>query len=246
MSSWFVWFPQPRGNGLCWWLIGALLSVAAALPAQAQTISIASGNKQTGVVGTTLANSLVVKVKGRAGGPLAGVMITFAVTAGGGTVSPLSAVTNSSGTASTNLTLGTIAGTNTVTATAASIGSVTFSETAIGGTPAKLALAPANATTRTGVAVSYKATIQDIYGNTSTTATNAVTFSVSGVVQPAASLVLSCRILTWLLAALAALRLTTPIAPGSALTAAMMAASSAGALASARMPSPTIVLSNTI
>jgi hypothetical protein len=75
--------------------------------------------------------------------------------------------------ASTNLTLGTITGTNTVTATAANIGSVTFSELAIAGAPAKLVLAPATATTQTGVAVTYKATIQDIYGNTATTATNA-------------------------------------------------------------------------
>jgi len=181
MSSAFSWFSRHRANWLRASLLGALLVVAAVLPAQAQTISIASGNKQTGPVATTLANPLVVKVKGRTGGALAGVTVIFGVTAGGGSVSALSAVTNSSGMASTNLTLGTITGTNTVTATAANIGSVTFSETAIAGAPAKLVLAPATATTQTGVAVTYKATIQDIYGNTATTATNAVNFSVSGV-----------------------------------------------------------------
>src|SRR5262249_26287338 len=49
------------------------------------------------------------------------------------------------------------------------------------GAPAKLALAPASASTQANAPVSYSATIQDANGNTVTNATNAVTFSASGV-----------------------------------------------------------------
>jgi len=49
------------------------------------------------------------------------------------------------------------------------------------GAPAKLALTPASASTQPNSAVTYTATIQDANGNTVTNATNAVTFSVSGV-----------------------------------------------------------------
>jgi hypothetical protein len=49
------------------------------------------------------------------------------------------------------------------------------------GAPAKLALAPASASTQTGVAQPYNATIQDANGNTVTSATNPVSFAVTGV-----------------------------------------------------------------
>ena len=49
------------------------------------------------------------------------------------------------------------------------------------GVPAKLALAPATSNTQTGVPVSYTATIQDANGNTVATASNAISFAVSGV-----------------------------------------------------------------
>src|SRR5437763_565504 len=75
MNVRLTWLPRQRGKWSCWWLIGAFLAVAAAVPAQAQNISITSGNKQTGVVATALANPLVVKVKGRTGGPVPGVTV---------------------------------------------------------------------------------------------------------------------------------------------------------------------------
>jgi len=80
------------------------------------------------------------------------------------------------------LTLGPTSGINTVSATAANIGSVSFSETALAAPVAtKLALTPASASTQTGTAISYTATVQDANGNTVTRATNPVTFSVSGL-----------------------------------------------------------------
>ena len=99
------------------------------------TITKVSGDNQTGATGSILANPLVVEVKDSASSPQSGVTVNFAVTAGGGSVSPTSAVTNASGQASTTLTLGASPGatspvTNTVSATATGIGSVTFSAVA--------------------------------------------------------------------------------------------------------------------
>ncbi|MCC5637261.1 DUF4082 domain-containing protein [Nostoc sp. CHAB 5844] len=99
------------------------------------TITKVGGDNQTGTAGTALPNPLVVKIKDGSGNPQSGVTVNFAVTSGGGSVSPTSAVTNASGQASTVLTLGAASGatdpvTNTVTATASGIGSVTFTATA--------------------------------------------------------------------------------------------------------------------
>ncbi|MBW4636966.1 MAG: DUF4082 domain-containing protein [Gloeocapsa sp. UFS-A4-WI-NPMV-4B04] len=105
--------------------------VAVALP----TITKISGDNQTGAAGTLLPNPLVVQINDSAGNAQSGVTVNFAVTSGGGSVSPASAVTDINGKASTTLTLGaspgaTSAVTNTVSATAAQVGSVTFSASA--------------------------------------------------------------------------------------------------------------------
>jgi hypothetical protein len=89
-----------------------------------------SGDQQAAAPGTTLPNPLVAKLVNSSGQVVAGATVTFSVTAGGGSVSPTSAVTNSSGLASTTLTLGSTLGTNTVHAAAGSVGSADFSATA--------------------------------------------------------------------------------------------------------------------
>ncbi|MBE9189319.1 DUF4082 domain-containing protein [Gloeocapsopsis crepidinum LEGE 06123] len=92
------------------------------------TITKTSGDNQSGTVGTTLSNPLIVQVKDGAGNPLSGVTVNFAIVGGDGRVSPTTAVTNTNGQTSTTLTLGTASGaTNTVNATASNIGSVIFS-----------------------------------------------------------------------------------------------------------------------
>ncbi|WP_445637554.1 DUF4082 domain-containing protein [Nostoc sp. DSM 114161] len=104
--------------------------VAVSLP----TITKIGGDNQTGAGATPLPNPLVVQVKDAAGNPQSGVTVNFAVTSGGGSVSPASAVTGTNGQASTTLTLGANPGAttsiaNTVSATAQEIGSVIFSAT---------------------------------------------------------------------------------------------------------------------
>jgi hypothetical protein len=125
----------------------------------AASIAKVGGDNQSGSVGTTLANSLVVQVKNASGNPQSGTTVTFGVTAGGGSVNPASAVTDGSGLASTSLTLGNAAGTNTVHASASGIGSVDFTATATVPAPASgqtLFTTQVPAATDTADGVSYE------------------------------------------------------------------------------------------
>jgi len=91
------------------------------------SIAVSAGNNQVGAAGAALAESLAVIVKDQSGAALANVTVTFAVTAGGGSVSPTSRVTDVSGIAKTRRTLGPNAGTQTVSATAGSLAPAQFS-----------------------------------------------------------------------------------------------------------------------
>jgi adhesin/invasin len=91
------------------------------------TIAVSAGNNQVGEAGTALAESLAVIVRDQGGAALAGVNVSFTVTAGGGSVSPASRVTDVAGIAKTRRTLGPSAGTQTVNAAAGSLTPVQFS-----------------------------------------------------------------------------------------------------------------------
>ena len=97
-----------------------------------------SGDEQQGLVGTALAAPLVVSVLDQDGSAMAGVSVTFSVTAGGGMLSLTTATTDANGRARSTLTLGPELGTNTVTATVAGLESVLFTATAIEQTPHSL------------------------------------------------------------------------------------------------------------
>jgi hypothetical protein len=105
--------------------------------------------------------------------------ITFTVTGVSGTFNPVSPITPTGGSATSTLTP-TTAGAATITVTAAGLTSASASLNVNPGAAIKLALVPTTSTTQAGVAVGYTATIQDAAGNTVTTATNSITFSVSG------------------------------------------------------------------
>ena len=89
-----------------------------------------SGDNQEGTAGLLLAEPFVVSVLDLAGAPLAGVVVSFSVTAGGGLLSSTTDATDANGRAATWLTLGSDLGTNTVEATVEGLGPVTF--TAVG------------------------------------------------------------------------------------------------------------------
>ena len=81
---------------------------------EATVLESISGGNQEGVPGEALANPFVVEVRDQNESPLEGVTVTFAVTAGAGTLSATTATTDANGRAESTLTLGSGTGTNTV------------------------------------------------------------------------------------------------------------------------------------
>jgi plastocyanin len=95
-------------------------------------IAAASGSGQSATVGEALGDPLVVRVT-RSGAGVSGASVSWAVTGGGGSVSPTTSTTDASGNASTTWTLGPTAGANMVQASSAgATGSpVTFAATGV-------------------------------------------------------------------------------------------------------------------
>lgn len=91
------------------------------------SIAASAGNNQVGAAGTALPESLAAIVRDQGGAPLAGANVTFTITAGGGSVSPASRLTDAAGIAKTRRTLGPNAGTQTVNAGAGSLAPAPFS-----------------------------------------------------------------------------------------------------------------------
>jgi len=91
---------------------------ATALPDAPAAVAVAS-LPATGVVGAAL-DSLAVVVKDRFGNPVPGVQVSWAVTAGGGSVSPATATSDAAGTARTRWTMGSAVGIARATATVGS------------------------------------------------------------------------------------------------------------------------------
>jgi uncharacterized protein (TIGR03437 family) len=117
------------GGGRTIWS-GQILLTAAATP-RAATLSVMSGNNQSGNVGTALPAPLVVRVLDQFGNPLPGQTVSFSVSNPSGvTLSANSAQTNSNGQASVTATLGTVPGPHTVTATVGGNITATFTVTA--------------------------------------------------------------------------------------------------------------------
>jgi alpha-tubulin suppressor-like RCC1 family protein len=136
---------------------------------------IVSGDLQQGTVGTELATALVVKVTDQDGEPLKGQTVSFAVTAGGGTLFAATATTNAAGEASNRWTLGTVASdTQRVEArmidpeTGAPTVLAVFRAVGVPGAPATITARPPVARTGSAgqaLADSLQALVRDQYGN---------------------------------------------------------------------------------
>ena len=96
---------------------------------RARTLTKLSGDKQQGSPGAQLTEPLVISVLDQYGDPFPGAEVTFAVTAGGGTLSETTGTTDANGRASTTLTMGSEPGRNTVVARVAELKPVIFSAT---------------------------------------------------------------------------------------------------------------------
>ena len=95
-----------------------------------KTLAKLSGDAQQGAPGASLAEPLVVSVLDQTGAAFAGASVTFAVTAGEGTLSATTATTDENGRAASTLTLGSQPGASTVTVSVAGLDPVTFTATA--------------------------------------------------------------------------------------------------------------------
>lgn len=92
-----------------------------AVAAAADSLVQVSGDNQSAPTGTPVNDSLVVRVADRFGNLVTGQLVDFAVTSGGGSVSPTSAATDANGEAATEWTLGAAGGTQTVQVTVAGV-----------------------------------------------------------------------------------------------------------------------------
>ena len=105
-------------------------TATAAEQATPHSLTKVCGDSQEGTAGALLAEPFVVSVSDEDGAAMAGVIVSFAVTAGGGTLSAATSTTDANGRAATRLTLGSDPGTNTVSATVEGLEPVTFTATA--------------------------------------------------------------------------------------------------------------------
>lgn len=175
-----------------------VFSATATAGAAAVLVEI-EGDGQSSTVGTPVSTDPRVRVEDQFGNPVAGHAVTFAVTAGGGSVDPASAtLTDAQGEAVVvSWTLGTTAGTNgnTLTATASGAGlagnPATFTASGTPDVPAAVTVDAATdgqtAVTGNNVANPPAVTVTDQYGNTVPGATVDFAPSGSGLVAGAAS-----------------------------------------------------------
>lgn len=130
-----------------------VVTVIAGLPA---AITKTAGDNQSALLGTAVAVTPSVTVRDSAGNPTADVPVSFSASAGGGSVTGGSAITNASGIATVgSWTLGTIVGANALTAAVSGLASVTFSASATPAPIASIAIRAGDAQTAgSGAAVS--------------------------------------------------------------------------------------------
>ena len=106
----------------------------------ATVLEMVSGDGQSALVGSSVADPLVVRAKDASGNPVAGIAVSWVVGSGDGHLGPETSLTDGQGLASTRWTLGPAPDTNTATAVISGVGTVGFTATANPGTPPSLAL----------------------------------------------------------------------------------------------------------
>lgn len=99
-------------------------------PGTPTSLVVAGGNGQAECVGATLPVPLSVTATGANGGAFRGATVSWAVTAGAGTLVPASTITDAAGSAATTFTLGNLVGPVTIQASVAGVTPATFSATA--------------------------------------------------------------------------------------------------------------------
>lgn len=158
---------------------------ASALTAAPAKLEKSAGDAQTAAAGAFVPIPPAVKVTDAGGNPIQGVLVTFQVSLGGGTVAPTTPVsTNATGVAAaTSWKLGATAGHNQLTATVAATGvagnPAVFNATgAVGGANRLVFIVqPVNAAVGAPITPALEVQVQDAAGNPVSSATNPITIS---------------------------------------------------------------------
>jgi Bacterial Ig domain/Bacterial Ig-like domain (group 3) len=159
---------------------------ASALTAAPAKLTKVAGDDQSAAAGTTVATAPSVKVTDADDNPIQGVLVTFTVSGGGGTVVPTTPVaTGANGIAAvTSWRLGPVAGQNQLTATvpgttvAGSPAVFTAIGTVGGANRLAFIVQPVNAAVGAPITPAVEVQIQDASGNPVTSATNPITISL--------------------------------------------------------------------
>lgn len=147
--------------------------VASGVPGPATQIAVSGGNNQVAPVGVSVAIAPSAVVRDAYNNAVSGAAVTFAVTAGGGSVTGEAPTTDASGVATVGAwTLGTAAGTNNNTLTATSPGltgsPLTFTASASAGPATQIALSAGNnqvAAAGSTVTLSPSVLVRDAHDN---------------------------------------------------------------------------------
>ncbi len=191
----------------------APLSHPIAIVAGAAThLTLSAGDAQAATVGSALPVAPSVLVTDAVGNPRAGVTVTFAIAAGGGSEATASAISGASGMAvGGTWTLGTVAGANTLTATAPGAPPVTLHAIGTAGPAAAVVIIRGDgqsAPVGQAVPVDPAVQVRDQYGNvTAGTAQFAVTAG-GGAVAPSGTDAAGSQSARWSLGALGTNTLT--------------------------------------
>ena len=169
-TSLLTWIlgPTPGLNEVTAVSNGASTTFTAIGEAGPTSVSVAAGDGQVGRVASTLPIDPVILVSDALGNPLAGITVNFGVASGGGSISATSVVTNASGNASVQWTLGTTTVTNSIFAQVADLGIPYFFAEATAGPPATITAAYGNnQAVLAGNAVPTKpaALVSDVFSN---------------------------------------------------------------------------------
>ncbi|CAN5338353.1 hypothetical protein BH24GEM3_BH24GEM3_16120 [soil metagenome] len=117
----------------------ARVVVTVGAPAQ---LVILRGDDQTATVGSSLPDSLAVRVTDADGNPVPNVTVSWAAAAGSGVLQPATSVTDAAGVARARWTLGTTPGTQSATASVAGLASVTFTARVRPGRVSSITISP--------------------------------------------------------------------------------------------------------
>lgn len=138
-------------------------------PRAPSTVAAVSASSLTGTVGELVGDPLEVRITDDRGAALGGIVVTFTVAAGGGTVTPAVDTTDNSGLASTRWRLGGTAGQQRVTASVTGVAtSVDFTATAVAGAPASVAIQAGDnqsATVGAAVTTAPSVVVRDRFNN---------------------------------------------------------------------------------